>query len=322
MVFIWIRLKNAVTLVFWLSAAMVPAAIIALGLLFNDAGGVSIQVGVYGGGENIYGESAWTIVRYEDRERLRQDVSNRRLELGYAFEGDSIILYTSPATVTNRVTNLMVAAALLKNTSGEIGAGVLSYYGIDADAADIQARVDAYLEGGALMEKVVLTYGSGAESEVLLVPFRRLFHGMLALFAQLLAMLCAMGLSGKRERNILQHVKIAGREKLYVFSGFAVLLLLVKTVMVITVLAGALIFPGVWVWQDIFPALIYLFAICSLALILAMTLPEGAFPAVLTMSFIFTALMGGVVFDLREVFEVIAFLRFLFPSHYYMAAIS
>jgi hypothetical protein len=309
---------------------MVPAVILALGLLFGEAEGVSIQIGVYGDGGNLFDGAAasedWTVVRYEDRGMLRRDVANRRLELGYVFEEGGITLYTSPATVTERVSNLLAAAGHLSSISGKTGAEVLRLYGIDADAADIQASADAYLADGPLMERLVLTYGGPADGLVndslpapeAAVPYRRLFHGMMALFAQLLAMLCAMGLSGKAERDIIKRVKAAGRGKLYLLSGLAAVFFMTGAVLAVTAFAGALMFPGVWLMQDALPALLYLLTVSSAAVILAVLLPEGAYPGVITMGFIFTALMGGVIFDLREVFEGVGFLRFLFPSHYYM----
>ena len=319
MIFFWIRLKNASTIAFWVAAAMVPAVVLALGILLSGPG-LAIQVGIYGE-LTIYDGAEWTVVRYDDRERMRQDVANRRLELGYAAGENGITLYTSPATVTDRVTNLLVAATYLETIAGEIGANVLSLY-MEADAADIQARTEEFLADGPLMERVVVAHSNGEQESV--IPFRRLFHGLLALFAQLLAMLCAFSFANQKERDVRRRLKAAGRwkETLYIISGIGVIFVLTGIVMVAVILPGAWMFPGVWAIQNISVLLPYLLFVSILAMFLTLLLPEAVYPGVLVASFIFTALMGGVIFDLREVLDSVGFLRFLFPSHYYMAAVG
>jgi len=260
----------------------------------------------------------WTLINYTDRYQLRQDVANMRLELGYAFDEDGITLYTREATVANRVTNLLVAAAYLETVAGEVGAAVLPF---DADAEVIQARAEGYLAHGPLMERIVLVHGDGAGEAEAYIPFRRLFHGLLALFAQLFAMLCALGFANSNERQILKRLKLAGSSVGYTLSGFAVVFAMSGIILAITIIIGAWMFPGVWMASHTPTALLYLAVVSGLAVFLATTLPEALYPPLLIVGFIFTALMGGVIFDLREVLETVSFLRFLFPSHYYMQII-
>ena len=331
MTFFLIRLKNACTITFWLAAAMIPLTVLAAGAIFSRPEGLSIQIGVYG---DLPVEG----VRYSERERLHQDVANRRLELGYAKEAadEKITLYTSTATMTDRVVNLLVAAAYLEAIAGEIGARALSFY-MEADPHRIQVMADEILIDGPLMERAVVLYGEGQDGLTArpYIPFRRMFHGLLALFAQLMAMLCAYAFSNKNERDILRRLKAtAGRAGskwfggtgskviLYSIAGVAVIFVLTGAVMAAAILPGAWMFPGVWTWHDIPAFMVYLAVISGLAAFLAHLLPDGAYPGVLVLGFIFTALMGGVFFDLREVIETVGFLRFLFPSHYYMAGVG
>jgi len=302
-----------------------------LGLLFSEPGGLSIQIGIYGSEPRIearlqaYGGADWTLIRYTDRERLRQDVANRRLELGYVFGDEGITNYISPATVTDRVTNLLVAAAYLETIAGDIGASALNPFmeTNDETIAGIQLRAEEFLIDGPLMERVVVVYGGEADGDIEMIPFRRLFHGLLALFAQLLAMLCAMRFASKSEKSILRQIKIAGRGKgvTYTLAGVGIVFILTGVVITAVVLSGAWLFPGVWAARDALSLIPYLFVISGLAAALAMWLPEEIYPGVLVVSFIFTALMGGVIFDLREVLDSVGFLRFLFPSYYYMVAV-
>lgn len=314
----WIRLKLACTVSFLLVALLVPAAIMALGAIFGG-GNLSIQVGVYG---DLNVQDA---IRYNDRERMRQDVANRRLELAYAAEEDGeeglITLYVSPATVTDRVINLLVAAGYLESIAGEIGARILPSE-LQADENELQARVDEILADGPLMDRVVVIYGqeypAQAEGQTGPAPFRRLFHGMLALFGQLLAMLCALGLTGQDEREVGNRLKAVKKNKVYTLAGAAVVFALTGLIMLAVILLGLWAFPSTWVRSDALPFLIYLLVITFISFILAIKLPDGVYPAILVLAFIFTALMGGVIFDLREVFYSVGFLRYLFPSYYYM----
>ena len=336
MTFFRIRLKNASSIAFWVTGAMVVMLILALGMLFNELGGLSIQVGIYGDSPPILISDDWTLIHYHDLEQMQQDVANRRLELGYAFSENGIILYTSPATVTDNVINLLIAASQLEMTAGEIGAGSLNFF-MEANAIDIQERVEYFLADGPLMERVVVTHGQAlqageignngqqaGQNNVTDVPYRRLFHGMMALFAQLIAMLCAMNYANKNEMVILGRLKKAGIGKwwLYVLAGIGSIVILTGIVMSLAAFFAAWIFPGVWLLQDIPAGLIYLIAISSLAVFWAMVLPEGAYPPFLIVVFVFTVLMGGVIFDLREVMESVGFLRLLFPGHYYMSMVG
>ena len=315
MLFLWIRIKNASTLAFWLAALMVPAMIWFMAVLFSD-NHVSIQVGIYGDMQ-IESES-WTLINYTDREQLRQDVANMRLELGYAFDEDGITLYSRETSVADRVTNLMVAAAHLETIAGEVGARSLP---MDADAAAIQTRAEGYLSDGALMDRIVIVHGDGVVEEQ--VTFRRLFHGLLALFAQLFAMLCALGFANQNEREVLKRLKLAGKgaKVTYLLSGFGAVFVMSGVILAITIAVVTFLSPGVWLAADTSVALIYLAAISGLAFLMAMILSEGLYPPLIIVGFIFTVLMGGVIFDLREVLEVVGFLRFLFPSHFYMQTI-
>lgn len=320
----WIAMKNASKIPFWLAAAMIPAVITGAGLLFGETGtGLSIQIGIYGEpGFQIYGGGDWTLRHYDSREAMRQDVAARRLELGYAFSEDEIILYTAPGTMSDRVTNLLIGAAYLESVAGEVGGQALSPFISNPDIEDIQARIDRFLTDGPLMERIVIVHGEeGAEAEN--IPFRRLFHGLLALFGQLLAMLCTMGYADKNEKMVSKRVKTAGTSRwvLYTLSGIGAAAVMTGIVMSAAVLTAAFMFPGVWVMQDALTGIIYLLAVSTLGMLWAKMLPEGLYMPVVLVFFIFTALMGGVIFDLREVLEAVGFLRFLFPSHYYMVSL-
>ena len=375
--FILIRLKSAGTISFWLAALVVPAIILSMGFLFGRSGGLSIQIGIYGHDLDFfqdrltaYGGEYWTVIPYSNRAQMRQDVAARRIELGYVLPGyasgyasgyttdEKITLYTSPETVVDAVTNLLIAAIYIEASAGEIGARALASFaqldikeenGIQAQADEfltnegevIQARVDEFLAEGPLMEQIVITYGRHAQILPLdsnPSPFRRLFHGLLALFGQLLAMLCALGFTRENEGHIhkkLKSIKLdpvklnstklnpikLSSSVLYSLSGPLAVFILTGLVMLAAILPSVLIFPGIWIRSDIPAALMYLLAVSTLAVLLARKLPTGAYPSVLVMSFIFTALMGGVIFDLREVFEAVGFLRLLFPSYYYLRGI-
>ena len=319
MIFLLVRLKTAVNLPFFAAAVLIPCIIIFSGTIFGN-GGLSINIGVYGD-INITGSGEWTVIRYQNREAMKNDVASGRLELAYAAEHDGFTLYTSPATVTDNVANVLVSAAHVKNTAGDIGAAALAPF-VDADASEIQARADEILADGPLMERIVVLHGGAADGDF--IPFRRLFHGLLALFAQLLAMLCAIKYTGETEKNIIRRLKLISGKKAaaYALSGAAAVFILTASVMLFSTVISAFLFEGVWNITDVTGFLVYLLAISGFATFTAAIIPEEAYPGVIAASFIFTALIGGVFFDLREILEAAAFLRFLFPSYYYMLTVA
>lgn len=322
-----IQLKSALTWQFLMAAALFPAAILALGLLFNNPGGVSIQIGILHSGDPVsthvenslraYGGMDWTIVTYTDIEQLRQDVAARRLELGYVLmESGTIHVYISPATMTSSVSNLLVAAAYLETIAGEIGAETLAVH-IEAEAEFIQARAESYLAYGPLMERILIVHGTAGEVTEA-APYRRLFHGLTVLFAWALALLYAMN----NDNAAFRRVQMAGRGLTYILSGVGTVYVLCGVVVFVTIAAGEWLYPGIWMGHEFLAILAYLWAISGLAVLLSFWLREELFPPIFSLLFLAKALIGGVIFDLREILDTVSFIRFLFPSHYYMMAVE
>jgi len=322
-----IQLKSALTWQFLIAAALFPATILALGVLFNTPSNVSIQIGILHPGDSVsvrvenslrtYGGTDWTVITYTDIEHLRQDVAARRLELGYVLpEEGAVRVYVSPATVTDSVSNLLVAAAFLETITGEIGAEILSWH-MEASPENIQSRADAYLAHGPLMERILVVHGTAGEIAET-APYRRLFHGLTALFAWILALLCTMG----NDKAAFRRVQMAGRGYIYILSGVGVVYALCGIVVFATLAAGEWLYPGIWLGHELPALLAYLWAISGIATFLSYWLKDELFPPMLSLLFLATALMGGVIFDLREVLDTAGFLRLLFPSHYYMQAVN
>ena len=311
-----------------------PVMLVGMALIFGYSGGVAIQVGVYGdftlnGGEDI------NVIHYDSLADLRRDVANRRLEMGYAItngENIAVTVYTSPVTLTDRVVNLLFAATMLERQAGDIGANSIAAF-LDADAAAIQARVNEFLADGVLMERNIVNLNAhlsdgqahqlNEQTAATVVPFRRLFHGLLALFAQLTAMLCAIEFTKKSEKAIATRIKNIGSRPYitYCLAGWLAIFTLTAVVMTAAILPVSVLLAGTWVLGDIVPFASYLLVVSAVALLLTKT-PQSVYPSVLVVSFIFTALLGGIIFDLREVLQEWAFLRLMFPSSYYMEWLS
>jgi hypothetical protein len=217
----------------------------------------------------------------------------------------------------------------VETRAGELGAEVLSPYGEElgevVDAAHIQALADAYLIDGALMEMVLLESGSGAAAEEPAAPYRRLFHGLTALCALLLALVCAMRLAGDTQKAAAVRVRSAGRLGAgFVLTGGVLAGIAAGAFIGVTVSAGGLIYPGLVVdaKTEILMGTSYALALGGLTSVLTVLLKTDMFPALISFVFIFAALLGGVFFDLREVMASWAFLRFFFLNYYYLDGIG
>lgn len=356
------RFKKAVTPSFGAAFFLLPVFLLALGLIFNQSTGLTIRAGVLAPETALaqrvvslmryYGQKDCEIVSYADEEQMKRDVAAHRLECAYVLpaavgETDGAIrTYRSPMTVTDKVLDLIVAAAYLETMAGELGAEVLTPYQSDmtADAvtdtstdtgraeiaemaADIQSRAEEYLRDGALMEMVLIESGADttASEEALNSPYRRLFHGLTGLFALLLALLCAMGLAGDTDKAVLNRIKSTGRGGGgYGLAGCAVVFVAVALFLCLTVTAGGWVYPGLaYAWPaEVVMALAYAWALAGVSALLAGALRADAFPALISFVFIFAALLGGVFFDIREVLRAAGFTRFLFLNYYYLDGIT
>ena len=326
-----LRCKAVLSGSFIVAGALLPAAILALGLIFNRPGGLSIQIGVWHDGSarmqrieeslRAYGGTDWTLIVYTDADIMRNDVAARRLEMAYLLTDERILVYTSPMTVMDNVTNLLVAAAFLEQTAGAVGAQALLRYtdlAPEGLAVAVQARVDDYLADGPFMERVVVTHGLPAAAAATDAPFRRLFQGLTALATLVFALLCAKNFTRADEKALRFRVHRRGRGASYVLANVATTFVLAGGLMTATLVAGAVLYPGVWHVGALPVALWYAGAVSGLSVLAALTVRETLFPVLFSTAFLFTALLGGVVFDLREVLRAMGGLRFAFPSHYFM----
>ncbi|MCL1998813.1 MAG: hypothetical protein FWG65_08605 [Turicibacter sp.] len=315
MIFFITRLKM-VSRLSLLLMAILPVIILNFGAFFTSA---TIRIGVYNNFMNLStAAEEWEIVEYVDLRQMRQDVANRRLELAYAFHAEGITVYVSPMTLSERVTNLVVASAYLEQVAGEVAARALALH-MDADVAELNRRVSEILADGDLMERVVIVHNeAGIEPPM---PFRRMFHGLLALFLQLVVMILALGI--RSEKEILVKLANISRKKwfLYHLSGVFVIFSLTTIFATISVFLATILFSGVWVLADLLPGFIYVVILSATVYFISQNF-QKFYPALIVGSFIFTTLMGGVIFDLREIFYDVGFLRWFFISTYYMEAIG
>lgn len=349
----------------------------AFGFIFNQNNGITINVGVLiaqGDTDGItddfsadnpltvnrrltvrrqlfermrfYGQNDCVFIPYANEEQMKQDVAAHKLECAYVLTAavedyatdGAIITYRSPMTVTDKVLDLLTAAAYLEVMAGELGAEILIPY-LDASegtlgtedsrtdgslandnrtaiAEDIQQRAEDYLQAGALMDMRLIETGRAVS--VADAPYKRLLHTLTGLFGWLVALLTAMGLAGDTEKAVAVRLKTTGRRG-YRLAGYAVVFSITALFLCITLCAGAWLFPGTGMgWKtEILMSLTYALALTGTSVLLASWLRADAFPAVISFVFIFGALAGGTAFDIREVLASVSFLRYFCLNYYY-----
>jgi len=323
---------------------------LAPGLVFNRENALTVSVGVHvsgtPGGARVaartverleyYAQDIFEIVVYASEDEMKRDVAARRLDCGYAFAEDAealetegaIAVYRSPASVAHLATDLLVAAAYIENFAGVFGSEVLRPFFKDEEKAksngnpldeSLQARADEYLRGGALME-IIISESGEAKVEAAGAPYRNLFRGLVGLLSMLLALLCAAELAGDTAESVLSRIKSTGRGgAAFALAGIASVFTVTTLFIFITMLAGQIFFPGVAVEfkTEMIIGLSYGFALAGVSSLLSAIFREEAFPAVISFIFIFTALLGGAFFDVREIISSASFARNLIPYFYY-----
>jgi hypothetical protein len=330
------RFKTAVTPSFCAAVLLLMGFILALGIIFNQETGMRIRVGLLDAEPALisraqyYAQADCEIIVYTDLEQMKLDVAAHKLESAYVFpinENDLITAYRSPWTVSGAVLDLIIAAAYVEGLAGVLGEEALAPFADRMSDPDdkidemIQAKTENYLRDGVLMETVYVETGSGIHKGPA-VPYRRLFHGLTGLFGLLLALLYAMG-TGGADTALVSRIRAAGRSAGgYAMVGVAVTGFITGLFMNATVLAGGVLYPGVvqrW-GTELLLGWVFAFAAAGLAMVLnKLFKSDGAGLAVFL--FIAAGLLGGAIFDIREIWANAAFTRYLFPNHYYLEGI-
>jgi hypothetical protein len=151
-----------------------------------------------------------------------------------------------------------------------------------------------------------------------------LFHSLTGLCGWLLALLCAMGLSGDTDKTVAARITSTGRNPAgYRLAGSWVLFTAVTAFTGATVWMGNLIYPGISSGFFIEWMMTVSYAAClsGFGLLLTAHVRADFFPALVTFGFIFAALLGGAFFDIREVLASASAARFFFPSYYYLEGV-
>ena len=342
------RLKLVAKPSFFAAFALLAALAVAPGFIFNRTEGALARIGVFLPVNSTncavaqrtvsslerYGSGLFETVICEDEEQMKLDVVSRRLDCAYAFGekteelgfDKSIALYSSPYSTADKFSSLLVAAAYLENFAGLLGSETLRPHAPEATglSEEIQKIADGYLEGGALMEMILLESGGTFDAPET-APYGRMFRGLVGLFGWLLALFLAYGFAEDASVASAKRLKSSGRGLgAFVFSGAAVAFLLTSAYMGFASFIGDLLFPGAAPF-DAYGAsvlLTYAFALACLATLLSRLLRASAYPALITFAFVSSALLCGAFFDIREVFAQAGFARLIAPPHYYLDAMQ
>ena len=318
-------------------ALLFPAASYGASALMNPGDKSGVRIGLlHGSGEiadmvaayftDSLGEQA-AVIPYGSTEldRMKRDVARRYLDCAYALDsakigaGDyegSVTLYKTEDAFSDRFVSLALTAAEVRAMAGELGFDVLRKHFPDVSPSDIASEVqnlaDAYLADGPLMkiDRREVTGGLAAGQTGAAFGHR----GVAALFATLLALICAFSLRGMRKAVA---ARAFGTKAVVIgFSGASAIFLVQAAF-----LAAAGLFFGASPAET--PAMAAFAAANALmGAALALVTGEHVFPGLISFLFVMTGLFGGVFFQVREIAPSLHWVQYLFPSFYYMRAIS
>ncbi|MCL2351138.1 MAG: hypothetical protein FWC55_01260, partial [Firmicutes bacterium] len=278
--------------------------------------------------KSLGGQAAVVTYGAGELDRMKKDVERRYLDCAYALDaaklekGDyagAVTVYRTDAAFSDKYAGLAMTAAELETMAGALGLGVLQKHFPDAPpadiAADVQARTDAYLKDGPLMriDRREILGGLGGDAGGRSAPGYGP-RGAVAVFAALLALICAFSLRGVGKAAAARGGILGAKAVLMGVSGAAAIFL----VQAVFFAAAGLIFGAP---ASEIPAMAAYAAANALAgAALARWTGENVFPALISFLFVMTGLFGGVFFQVKEIAPRLAWVQWLFPSFYYMRA--
>ncbi|MCL2664055.1 MAG: hypothetical protein FWE82_00435 [Defluviitaleaceae bacterium] len=329
-----------------------PAAVVWLGTVLPNGGGLGINVGAMaaGGAQSVaalnamqmFAGSDCIITVYEDEEQMRLDTAAMKLACSYLFADGGVTAYRSPMSATDFMTDLLAASAHVHSRSGEISAAPLYPYreifyghGVADIPAAVQSIAEEILSGGLLLEYVYIdgsvyesgarveqapqTYGAAEGAAALCALLAALFAPLAALFAQAgTGNASGVFSSNKKKETRLRSAGVSG--VLLNLSDSAAVFVSSFLCLALIAAARVLFLPGphYGLYGEFLRAAAYSFALAGFCALLFDIVPAGMYVAAVMLIFVSAALFGGAFFDFGEIFSSLEFVRYFFINYYFM----
>lgn len=325
------RLRLMLTPSFICALLIFPLALFAVGAVWSNGNNAKIRVGVVHTAEYAkviedfgnYIKNDAELIVYDSPQKLMDDVSVWKLECGYVMDAQNqITLYKSPQSMTSDVMSVMLAASLMRIESGAIGYESVKSLLPGKSKEEVQAGIrritEEYMDKGQRMQTIYDIDSKQSTQTAVSDSLSGPFNGLTALFALLIALTFAMTLASEKNKGIYKSLKAGGISlyKYFIYNGMAIFMV-ISLFMLICMAAFAGFAPFGMV--QMLMCISYAAAVSGFAVFLAAVLPSGsAFPTIITLSFVFTALLGSVVINIQEIAASLAPTRYLFMTTYFM----
>ena len=314
-----------------------PVCLLAAGEFMAAQGDSGIRVGLaYRDGEaagaalffeKAAGDQAEIII-YEDAELMKRDIVRRYLECGYEITAPrEVTIYVTEGTFSEETLRMSMTSSIIADMAGQLGYdGIRRHFPEAAPEAVIQEigdRANEYLKDGLMMGIEKITgedypdENAPVKTGVRAQPNLRItLHGVLAIFAMLLAMANAMSLSEERLSGAGGRLKACGISALYArFASCAALFAVQALFLVI----GHIYVGRVADLAPTIAAIAFYSAALSIAgVLMAEFVTPAAFPGLICVIFVSAGLFGGLFFQIKEIAPQMEWAQYLYPGYYYM----
>ena len=343
-------IKTIVTPSFVVGTIVLVSIVLSAGLLFDQHSGMRARIGITLQHDPLserfyhnllrYGADHIEIVLYDNPSQMAQDTASQKIACGYELPlylenrhaNPDIHAYRSPLSLTDGLTDFLVAVAYIETLSGHIGAEVLAPYiniaeqehDMSYHAASIEAIARSYLAEGVLMEYESFEHGAinGDNHSHRNAPYTRVFHGLVGLFGLLISMLLAAGIHKENSNDISLRFTAAGFRRSYaVYSKVLGSFAIIMVYLAITLFAGKILYPSILDVSLVGLAapISYGFALAALTVCFAQV-HDKALHGLTLLIFVFATLLGGTFFEIREILASIWFVRYSFINAHYLDA--
>ncbi len=327
--------------IFFIASCILYIAIMVISIWsYKEDGGSSVDIGfVYDENEytkkileqyEYYSKDFYNVKKYEDEERLKNDVKKNRVDIGYVLgnRGEEVKLYKSNKSITMSMNNMLLGSIFEQENAGLIGYEILKPYVIEEDEERIKNRINEinakYLEEAPFLEIKNINYGNNMEentntnSEISLI---KTLYSVIGLFMMIFGLLFYNNEKNENTEYVYKKLNEIKKDGVYYLANSSayVIILFIFGIMSVVVVNKQLLESGVLTIGMIAGILLYSMLISCLIFFL-LTLKKYVSSSVILIYYVSALIFGNMFIELEKFIVQLRNIKYLYGTYYFSEA--